>query len=156
MFGLLASVTIFAAMVKVLNETFYLVISNLSGHDPRASNLCFQGGVTAGQEAVAEAGRAELKDAYRGPVDEFFFTIIYTILVYMIGTTCFKLIDMIPNEMLRWINAEIPSFNDGTLDSAEGLMKYVTIGGSQFGSSIGDSLSNVGGGVKESVQQLMK
>ncbi len=155
-FGLLAAVTVFAAMVKVLNETFYLVISNLSGHDPKASTLCFQNPTaSAGQEAVAEAGRAELKDAYRGPVDEFFFTIVYTILVYMIGTTCFKLIDMIPNEMLRWINAEIPSFNDGTLDSAEGLMKYVTIGGSQFGSSIGDSLSNVGGGVKESVQQFM-
>ncbi len=155
-FGLLAAVTIFAAMVKILNETFYLVISNVSGHDPKASDLCFQNpSATAGQENIANAGRAELKDAYRGPVDEFFFTIVYTILVYMIGTTCFKLIDMIPNEMLRWINAEIPSFNDGTLDTAEGLMKYVTIGGSQFGSSIGDSLSNVGGGVKDSVQQFM-
>ena len=62
----------------------------------------------------------------------------------MIGTTCFKLIDMIPNEMLRWINAEIPAFNDGTIDSAEGLMKYVTIGGSQFGSKIGDSVGDLG------------
>lgn len=156
-FGLLAAITVFAAMVKVLNETFYLIISNLSGHDPKASTLCFQDpNATASQIDVANSGRAELKDAYRGPVDEFFFTIVYTILVYIIGTTCFKLIDMIPNEMLRWINAEIPSFNDGTLDSAEGLMKYVTIGGSQFGSSIGDSLSNVGGGVKDSVQQFIE
>lgn len=156
-FGLLAAVTIFAAMVKVLNETFYLVISNLSGHDPRASNLCFQNpNQTAGQAQIAATGRIALSDAYRGPIDEFFFTIIYTVLVYMIGTACFKLIDMIPNEMLRWINAEIPAFNDGTMDSAEGLMKYVTIGGSQFGSKIGDSIGGIGGGIKQSVSQFMQ
>jgi hypothetical protein len=74
----------------------------------------------------------------------------------MIGTTCFKLIDMIPNQMLRWINAEIPAFNDGTPDSAEGLMKYVTMGGSQFGSQIGGSLQSVGGGISQSVQQFVR
>lgn len=156
-FGLLAAVTIFAAMVKVLNETFYLVISNLSGHDPKGSDLCFQQpGQTEGQTAISEAGRAELKDAYRGPVDEFFYTIVYTILVYMIGTACFKLIDRIPNDILRWINAEIPSFNDGAGDSAAGLMKYVTIGAERFGGSIGSSLEGVGGGVKQSIQQFMQ
>ena len=157
-FGLLAAVTIFAAMVKVLNEIFYLVISNLSGHDPKSSSLCFQapeGSGTAAQNASA-VGQANLRDAYRGPVDEFFFTIVYTILVYMIGMSCFKLIDRIPNEILRWINAEIPSFNDGTPDSAAGLMKYVTIGAERFGGSIGSSLEGIGGGVKQSVQQFMQ
>jgi len=81
---------------------------------------------------------------------------VYTILVYMIGMSCFKLIDRIPNEILRWINAEIPSFNDGTPDSAAGLMKYVTIGAERFGGSIGSSLEGIGGGVKQSVQQFMQ
>jgi conjugal transfer/type IV secretion protein DotA/TraY len=153
-FGLLAAVTIFAAMVKVLNQTFYLVITNLSGHDPMGSMQCFQDGTTPGQQAVGEYGRASLKQAYRGPLDEFFFTIVYTILVYMIGTTCFKLIDQVPDEILRWINAEIPAFDDGTKDSAEGLMKYVAIGGGRFGSQLGSSLSEVGGGIRQSVLQF--
>jgi len=156
-FGLLAAVTVFAAMVKVMNEVFYLLISNVSGSDPRSSAACFTNpNATAGQQDVIDASRVSLSNAYRGPVDEFFFTIVYTILVYMIGTTCFKMIDMLPNEMLRWINAEIPAFNDSTKDSAEGLMKYVTMGGAKFGSQIGDSVAGIGGGVKESVLQFTR
>ncbi|MEM6812327.1 MAG: DotA/TraY family protein [Pseudomonadota bacterium] len=153
-FGLLAAVTIFAGMVRVLNEIFYVVISNLSGHDPRANDLCFQNPNIPAE--VSEFQRAELNDAFRGPVDQFFFTILYTIIVYMIGTSCFKLIDLIPNQILRWINAEVPAFNDQNGDAAEGLMKYVTIGGSQFGSQIGGSISEIGGGIRQSVQQFMQ
>jgi len=98
---------------------------------------------------------AELKDAYRGPIDEFFFTILYTIIVYMIGMSCFKLIDLIPNNILRWINAEVPSFNDNAGDAAEGLLKYVALAGSQFGEQIGGSIKGMGGGAKDSIEQFL-
>ena len=96
-FGLIAAVSVFAAMVKVLNETFYLAISNLSGHDPKAANACFQAAETSNR--LGNPASPDLKTAYRGPIDEFFFTILYTIIVYIAGTSCFKLIDSIPNQM---------------------------------------------------------
>ena len=155
-FGLLAAISVFAAMVKVLNEIFYLVITNLSGgSDGQSSTQCFQAPASGDESTTAEGDRNELNDTFRGPVDEFFFTILYTIIVYMIGTGCFKLIDNIPNNILRWINAEVPSFNDQAGDSAEGLMKYVTMGGSQFGSQLGNSLEKMGSGVRDSVRQFI-
>lgn len=154
-FGLLAAITIFAAMVKVLNEVFYLVISNMLGNDAQSSTQCFKEPASGDPSTTAEGDTEALNESFRGPVDEFFFTILYTIIVYMIGTGCFKLIDTIPNNILRWINAEVPSFNDQAGDAAEGLMKYVTLGGSQFGSQLGGSLEKMGGGVKDSIRQFI-
>ncbi len=156
--GLLAAISIFAGMVKILNEIFYLVTSNLSGHDPKSSSTdCFKApaGADAATKANAVAQEAESKDAFRGPIDEFFFTILYTIIVYMIGTSCFKLIDTIPNTLLtRWANVEVPSFGDDAGDASEGLMTYITLAGSQFGQQIGGSISQMGGGAKESITQF--
>lgn len=156
-FGLLAAITIFAAMIKVLNEIFYLVISNLSGSDPKSNTACFitPTGASGPDAARDQVWRGDLKEAYRGPIDEFFFTIMYAIIVYMIGAACFKLIDAIPNDILRWINAEVPTFNESRDDAAEGLMKYILLGGNQFGSSLGSSIEGLGSGMKQSVQQFM-
>jgi len=91
-FGLIASIVVFAVMVKALNQVFYLVVSNLSGHDPVASaGGCFNNPTTGGtpdQVIPIAHQQAQLGEAYRGPVDEFFFTIIYAITVYIIGTSC--------------------------------------------------------------------
>ena len=166
-FGLLAAITIFAAMINVLNEVFYLLLANLSGNDPKSSSTeCFKaptptdvGSTGARGVAMAEqraAAAAQLKEVYRGPVDEFFFTILYTIIVYMIGTASFKLIDTIPNNILRWFNAEVPSFNDKSGDAAEGLMTYIVLGGSQFGQQLGDSVGGLGSGLKETAANFGK
>lgn len=72
----------------------------------------------------------------------------------MTGTACFKLIDLIPNDILRWFNAEVPSFNDKTGDAAEGLVKYISIGGQQFSSQIGSSIGGVGQGLQGSMGEL--
>jgi len=156
--GLIAAASIFAVMIRVLNDIFFLAATNVAGHNPDAQLSCFQDGdnATAGQSAVNAAANAQLQSVFRGPVDEFFFTVLYTILVYMIGTTCFKLIDGIPNQILtRWMAADAPSFSDGAEDSAAGLMKYIAIGGGKFGSQFGESVASLGGGVKQSVQQFM-
>lgn len=153
-FGLLAAISVFAALVKVLNEIFYLVISNLSGHDPKSNTVCFQDPALSASDS--ETKEAELSDAYRGPIDEFFFTVLYTIIVYMLAMSCFKLIDMIPKQILRWIGGEVPSFLDEQGDPAEGLMQYVTLGGSQFGEKISSSIGGLARGTQESVGQFMK
>lgn len=135
-FGLLASVIIFAAMVKVLNEIFYLVVVNLAGHDENSRVLCAQisgttsgGGGGGGDNAVA---------FFRGPIDELFFTIVYAIIVYMIGMSCFKLIDLIPNNLLRYMNASVSTYNDQQSDLADGLVQKLSFGGSRVSSQVLD------------------
>lgn len=87
-FGLLASIEIFSALVIVMHDIFDLVVMNATGFD------------RAGEETGGLASKA----AYiRGPVDEFFYTAIYVILCYMLGTGCFKLIDRIPASIMRWM-----------------------------------------------------
>lgn len=136
-FGLMGAIAIFAGMVKVLNEVFYLASSNLSGNDPRS--VCF-GGET-------------LSDSYRGPIDEFFFTVVYTIMIYLIGNSCFKLIDMVPKQILRWMGSDTASFIDEQGDPASGLITYISLGGSQLGGQLGSGLSGLGQGLGQTVQQ---
>lgn len=127
-FGLLASVVIFAAMVKVLNEIFFLVVQNVAGHDPGSTAIC--GGITNSDNtgsATPSSGNA--MDFFRGPIDELFFTIMYAIVVYMIGMSCFKLIDLVPNNILRYMGASVNTFNDKASDPADGLMMRLSIGG---------------------------
>lgn len=157
-FGLLAAISIFAAMVKILNEIFYLAISNLSGHDPLENTACFKtpaGSTIGGEEFDGIPDKADLKDAYRGPVDEFFFTILYTIIVYMISSSCFKLIDMIPNTILRWMGIDTPAFNDQSGDATEGMVMYISMGGNQL-SGMGNSIEGLGSGIKQNIQKFMQ
>jgi len=140
-FGLLASLLIFSAMVKVLNEVFHLAVSNLSGFDAASEELC--GNTLVGGETPPVGS----VDYFRGPVDEFFFTIVYAILVYMIGMSSFKLIDMIPNQILRWIGAGLATFNDSAGEPAEGIVQKMAIGGGLLGQVAG----GVGGNLQKAV-----
>jgi conjugal transfer/type IV secretion protein DotA/TraY len=147
-FGLLASILIFAAMVRVLNEIFSLVVSNLSGFSTASSGIC---GTAFDSAGGAPTGAV---DYMRGPVDEFFFTIVYAILVYMIGMSSFKLIDLIPNQILRWMGAGVSTFNDMAGEPAEGLVTKLAVGGGIMGgqlqsaaSAAGQSVGGLGGAV---------
>ena len=54
----------------------------------------------------------------RGPIDEMFYSIIYVIMVYMIGLSCFKLVDTIPNNIMRWMGVTVSSFHEHMGDPA--------------------------------------
>ncbi len=152
-FGLLASIIIFAAMVKILNETFSLVVSNLAGFSTANASQC---GTAFDGSAGAPTGSI---DYLRGPVDEFFFTIVYAILVYMIGMACFKLIDLIPNQILRWMGAGVSTFNDNAGEPAEGLVSKLAIGGGIMGSQLQQAGSAGGqmiGGAGAGISKLLK
>lgn len=158
-FGLLAALTVFTAMVKVLNDIFYLAIANTSGHEIEGGINCFlspeqelAASGTATQE-VLEARATAIEQGQRGPIDEFFYTILYAIVVYLAGMACFKMIDKIPNDILRWMNAEVSSFNDNQDDPAEGLVKYIALAGQKLG---GTGLDGLGAGLKGSSDQAMK
>lgn len=113
-FGLVASLTIFAASVRVLNDVFDLVVSNVSGYDMEAE---FKG---IGPSSV---------EFYRLPVDKFFFTMMYAIMVYMMATGFFKLIDQVPNNILRWMGVSVSTFSEAAGDPAGQLIEKVFQGG---------------------------
>jgi len=131
-FGLLASISIFSAMVSVLNQVFDLVTANVGGFDVK--------GELSGE---FDGKIASKLSSMRSSVDEFFFTIIYTIIVYMMGMSSFKLIDMIPKQILRWMGANVTTFNDGSEGMEEGLMSMASIGASQATQSLGQGMKGI-------------
>jgi conjugal transfer/type IV secretion protein DotA/TraY len=92
-FGLIASISIFAAQVNVLGEIWYLVESNVGGGDT--------------VNTLAVPGETRFLGYTRDAIDGFCYTIIYTIIVYMLGMASFKLIDLIPGKILRWMGASV-------------------------------------------------
>ena len=105
-FGMLAGMTIFSAQVYVLNDIWGLVVTNLTGHDA----------VTLSPVVEDKTGSIRY---LRGIFDKFFYTCMYTILVYMMGMASFKLVDAIPDRILRWMGTSVKSFNE-TADSMAG------------------------------------
>ncbi len=131
-FGLLAGMAVFAAMARVLHDIFNLVISNLTGfEDDQASDplLILIQDVTGFK---------------RSSVDEFFFTIMYTMILYMMATASFKMIDMVPNNILRWAGAGVSSFGDSRDDPTQGLIRYAAIGGATVGGQVTSGLQQGG------------
>lgn len=98
--GLLASIIIFGAMVKILNEIFDIMLVNVGGVDK--------------EDATDPTSILY----YRGPVDELFYSIIYAAIVYMTGLSCFKLVDTIPNNILRWMGVSVATFKEQAGDPA--------------------------------------
>ena len=82
-------------------------------------------------------------NVYRSAIDEFFFTLIYAIIVYMLGQASFKLIDQIPNNILRWMGANVATFNDSQQNPAEGLVSTAQIGAQQGFNQVGGGLQKV-------------
>lgn len=144
----IGSIAIFGTMVKVLNEIFYLVISNLSGHTVNGDSPtgCFNppaaaGGAGGGGGGAGGAGTGMTEAQFqRGILDEFFYTVMYAVVVYMIGIPCFKMVDQIPDRIMRWMGSSISSFGSQDGDPAGKLMEYISIGAGGLGSSLGGGL----------------
>lgn len=145
-FGLLAAIVIFAAQVKVLNEIFHLASSAIGGG---SRNFTSSGGCyTAPASGLGPADLGTMTGAeqfVQGPFNTFAFTIMYAVLVYMMGMASFKLIDLIPNQIMRWFGSSASSFSDDNEPSrgAEGLLKYSTIGAGAMGSQISEAVTSV-------------
>lgn len=133
--GFLGGLIIYTAMVKVLNSIFFLVIANLTGHDntDQASFTgCFTppGAVDPGGPGGGGGGSGggNPMTYVRGIVDQFFYTVVYAIIVYMMALPCFKLVDAVPDNIMRWMGSGISTFGAQDGDDAAGMMKYVAGG----------------------------
>ncbi|MEZ5813891.1 MAG: DotA/TraY family protein [Alphaproteobacteria bacterium] len=126
-FGFVASISIFAALVEVLNQIFDLIVANTGGYDNQLESNIASGGV---------AGFISKLDVSRGPVDEFFFTAIYVIICYLMGLASFKLVDLIPNNILRWMGVSITTFQENAQDPAGKLSSQVYRGATLTGNQL--------------------
>jgi conjugal transfer/type IV secretion protein DotA/TraY len=112
-FGLLAAITIFAAQVRILNEIWPLVTSNVSGFDTGAA---------------ADGDQTGAIVYLRSSIDRLFYTVIYTITCYMMGLSSFKLIDLIPEHILRWMGTSVHIFGEDNGDPASHLVGNTMVG----------------------------
>ncbi len=122
-FGLIAAVSIFAAQVQVLNSIFDLVVSNLTGFNNEDAQNALDG----------QLGAWEFM---RSTIDYFFHTVIYAIIVYMMGMASFKLITLIPNHVMYWLGTNVNGFGDFSGDPAEHLVRNVSMGANSVGGSL--------------------
>lgn len=138
-FGLVGGLAIFSAMARTLNGVFDLLIANVAGFECVADT-----GAAAGNETFGNctAGNTIYLDMKRNIVDEFFFSIIYTIIVYLLATSSFKLIDQIPNSILRWAGAGVQSFGDNRDDPASGLVQYAAFGGANMAGQVTQAMQS--------------
>ncbi len=109
--GLMAGVACFSALAIVLDTIFDLVTSNVAGYRPIDESGSFTW------------NNVEMK---RGHIDQFFYTVVYAVLLYMMATSCFKLIDLIPNSVLRYIGTGVNEFND-QMNLEQDMVRYTGI-----------------------------
>lgn len=113
--GLLGGMAIFTALANTLNDIFDVVVLNTGGaklDDPDAAAFS------------------------RHTIDVFFFTILYAVILYMMAVSSFKMINLVPNEILRWMGSSAKGFNDNAGDPIAQLSSYTTIAGSQISPKI--------------------
>lgn len=142
-FGLLASVAIFGAQVRVLHDLWPLVTSNLTGFD---ANI-------AAPPAADKLGGVNF---FRGFIDQLVFTLIYAFVVYMMAMASFKLVDMVPDYIMRWLGSAAPTtFGDIVKDDVEQMPIRAVIG---VGGGIGSIMSAGGqlGNAAKSLGQMGK
>ena len=152
LFGLLAASIIFFTEVYLLNIVFDLVISNLAGQDTICLNAA---NASDAPERCSSAGGGgtfqETINSARGQVDAFFYTVLYTIFVYLMANSTFKLVDAIPNSILRWLGDAPQTFSDNAEDPTENLTRNAGIGGMIVGQQVAGAVPQVTGSVGQGV-----
>ena len=143
-FALVASFAIFSALTVGLNTVFTLISVNLFGSVAPA----LSGTLNAAQQ-LSYASLA------RGMIDQFFLTVFYIFLVYTIGVGSFKLIDLIPDNIMRWSGSGAQSFgasdvSDELIDEWQwNLPQKFNISTRQIGEGVKDALYTSGKNANE-------
>lgn len=83
-----------------------------------------------------------------GFIDPFFYTIVYVIIAYNLAMTSFKLIDAVPNQILRWMGLNAQGFNDGRENPLKDVGQATAVAGAfigQQGASAAGGMGKAGG-----------
>jgi hypothetical protein len=110
LFGLLCGVSVFSAMAVALDSVFNIVVMNVGGFD---------------MTTLSAGGADTFANSARDGLDALFYTFMYTLLIYMMATSSFKLIDVFPNTIMRWAGSNASAFRDGQGDPLDDLNYYM-------------------------------
>ena len=95
------------------------------------------------------------QDAVNG-LELLIFTLIYAYICYMLAIMCFKMVDLVPQQMLRWIGSGAQSFNDQKQDiggTSQGAITGAAVIGSQLASTMSGGAKQAGQGVAKPVME---
>ena len=143
-FGLVAAITIFAAQIHVLNIIWDLVLNNATGFQINRPDIF---GMTQ---------LATQNEYQRGVMDQFFFMILFVIVTYMLAIASFKLIDQIPNNIMRWAGVGVSAFGDMNAEQADAMGGYVSRGAMNIGQDVADAMRTGGAGLGGGLGQMLK
>lgn len=145
-FGMIGGIAIFAAQVQVLNDIFEIVVSNLTGFNAPAASLgVFPSTPVAGTSAVTPdpATLAGTFDTARDYIDQFFYTVIYAIIVYMMGTASFKLVYLVPDNIMRWMGSSVDGFGEIAKTPPEALVGTMYTSSQVATNQLGGAMRNL-------------
>jgi len=84
------------------------------------------------------------------------YSLIFAYCCYMIGTTSFKLVDTIPNQIMRWIGSNPGTFSDGREDPISGNQQMLGAAGAFIGGSMANSISSGAKGAGQATGREVK
>ncbi|MCB1782876.1 MAG: DotA/TraY family protein [Alphaproteobacteria bacterium] len=142
--GLVAAITVFGAQARVLNLIWDLVTENATGFSGAGNDLF---------TSYVIEGDTEYK---RSVVDQFFFTVIYTVIMYMLATASFKLIDKIPDNILRWAGVGVSTFGDIDQENVDSISRYASMGGMTVGQQAAGAVQGLAEGTGSTLGTLLK
>ena len=130
-FGLVASILIFSAQVRILNSIWTIVLGNLTGAPLDLSH----------QTAASSTPR--------DVIDQFCFSLMYVMITYIMATSSFKLIDRIPEGILRFMGTGAASFVDINQDEGiiQSMTQYVAFGSQQAIGTLASGADSAAGGI---------
>lgn len=147
-FGLLGSILVLSAMVRVLNYLFEEIIHSVGGF---SSEKVY--GVTVDIPSDNPTPPPPIDIGFsQNDVNDFFLTSMYCIIVYMLAMSSFKMIDAIPNYIMRYMGASIEAMGEkvgdpageltGTIASRAAILDILNSFGGRKKSGAGDSVTN--------------
>jgi len=84
------------------------------------------------------------------------YALIFAYLCYTAGITSFKLVDAVPNQILRWIGSGVSTFSDGREDPIGGNVQMAMAAGSIVSGQAVGALSELGAAPGRGLQDYLK
>lgn len=107
------------------------------------------------QQMFAPMVAAANNDSSSG-FDMLVYSVMYAFLCYTIGTISFKLVDLVPKQILRWIGSGAQSFSDDKGDPIGGNQQMLMATGGILGGQVANTLSQGAKGTGQGIASAKK